>query len=144
MRVSKSEIAAMIPHAEPMCLLDGVVDWDAAKIRCVSRNHRHESNPMRSGGRLPALCGIEYAAQTMAVHGALAGKVSHKPAAGYLAGLRDVACHEEWLDALDGDLIVDAEQLMGDESRVIYQFTVRVGDKEVLSGRATVVLQVTP
>ena len=29
---------------------------------------------------------------------------------------------------------------MGDEARVIYGFTVRVGDTEMLSGRATVVL----
>jgi hypothetical protein len=43
---------------------------------------------------------------------------------------------------MEGELIVDAAQLMGDASRVIYQFTLRVGEVEVLSGRATVVLQV--
>ena len=41
---------------------------------------------------------------------------------------------------MEGDLVVDAEQLMGDETRVIYQFTLTVGVVEVLSGRATVVL----
>ena len=94
---------------------------------------------MRAGGQLPAVCGIEYAAQAMAVHGGLAGG-GGKPKAGYLASLRDVACRKNRLDDLEGELIVDAEKLMGDASRVIYQFTLRVGEAEVLSGRATVVL----
>jgi predicted hotdog family 3-hydroxylacyl-ACP dehydratase len=95
---------------------------------------------MRAGGQLPAVCGIEYAAQAMAVHGGLAGVGGGRPKAGYLASLRDVACWRDRLDDLEGELVVDAEKLMGDASRVIYQFTLRVGKAEVLSGRATVVL----
>jgi len=94
---------------------------------------------MRASGQLPAVCGIEYAVQAMAVHGGLAGGAG-KPKAGYLASLRDVACRKNRLDDLEGELIVDAEKLMGDENRVIYQFTLWVGEAEVLSGRATVVL----
>ena len=86
------------------------------------------------------MCGIEYAAQAMAVHGGLAGKIAGKPSTGYLASLRDVACLKNCLDDLPGDLIVEAERLMGDETRVIYRFTLWVGELEVLSGRATVVL----
>ena len=138
--MTKTDIAGMIPHAGAMCLLDGVVHWDGARIRCFSRTHRDEGNPLRVDGQLPAVCGIEYAAQAMAVHGGLTGVVGGKPRAGYLASLRDVVCREERLDDLEGELIVDAQRLMGDEGRVIYQFTVRVGETEVLSGRATVVL----
>lgn len=138
--MTKTDIAGMIPHAGAMCLLDGVVHWDCAKIQCFSRTHRDEGNPLRVDGQLPAVCGIEYAAQAMAVHGGLTGIVGGKPRAGYLASLRDVVCRKNRLDDLEGELIVDAQQLMGDEGRVIYQFTVRVGETEVLSGRATVVL----
>ena len=140
MLVAKAEIAKLIPHAGAMCLLDGVVRWDPARIRCVSRTHRDMENPLRSGGQLPAVCGIEYAAQAMAVHGGLAGMIAGKPRAGYLVSLRDVTWKQSRLDDLDGDLMVDAEQLMGDQGRVIYQFTLSVGAVEVLSGRATVVL----
>ena len=140
MLVSKADIAKLIPHAGAMCLLDGVVRWDAAQIRCVSHSHRDLENPLRAGGQLPAVCGIEYAVQAMAVHGGLAGSIGSRPKAGYLVSLRDVICRTSRLDNLEGDLIVDAEQLMGDQSRVIYQFTLRVGEVEVLSGRATVVL----
>jgi predicted hotdog family 3-hydroxylacyl-ACP dehydratase len=137
---SKSELAKLIPHSGAMCLLDGVVAWDATQIRCVSRSHRDPSNPLRAGGQLPALCGIEYAAQAMAVHGGLAGNIGSRPRAGYLVSLRDVICRQSRLDTLDGDLIIEAAQLMGDQSRVIYRFTLRAGVVEVLSGRATVVL----
>ena len=137
---SRDEIARLIPHAGAMCLLDGVVQWDAARIRCVSRTHRDVENPLRAGAELPALCGIEYAAQAMAVHGGLAGMRADKPRAGYLVSLRDVVCRRRRLDELAGELVVDAEQIMGDANRVIYQFTLRVGAVEVLSGRATVVL----
>ncbi len=130
----------MIPHAEAMCLLDGVISWDANRIRCTSRTHRDERNPMRSDGGLRALCGIEYAAQAMAVHGRLADQVAARPKVGYLASLRDVVCSEDRLDDLDGDLVVDAERVMGEEARVIYRFSVRVGSTPVLSGRAAVVL----
>lgn len=140
MLISKTEIAKMIPHAGAMCLLDGVLHWDAETIRCISRTHRDATNPLRSNGQLPALCGIEYAAQAMAVHGGLAGVVGEKPKAGYLASLRDVVCRRGRLDDLAGDLVVDVSLMMGDESRVIYQFALRVGEVEVLSGRATVVL----
>ena len=140
MVLTRSDIAGLIPHAGAMCLLDGVVRWDATQIRCVSRTHRDPENPLRAGGELPALCGIEYAAQAMAVHGGLAGKIGGKPQAGYLVSLRDVLCRQRRLDTLDGDLVVDAAQLMGDHARVIYQFTLRVGKVDVLSGRAAVML----
>jgi predicted hotdog family 3-hydroxylacyl-ACP dehydratase len=140
MAVTKADIEKLIPHAGSMCLLDGVAHWDATHICSFSRTHRDIANPLRTGGQLPAMCGIEYAAQTMAVHGGLSGLIGTQPRAGYLVGLRDVVCRYSWLDDLDGDLIVDAAQLMGDEHRVIYQFALRVGAAEILNGRATVVL----
>ena len=131
----------MIPHAGAMHLLDGVLSWDADRIRCLSRSHRDRQNPLRMDGRLSALCGIEYAAQAMAVHGALAGNVPDRPRLGYLASLREVRCSRARLDDLEGDLIVEAERLMGEKSHVIYSFEVRVGDVEIVSGRAAVVLE---
>jgi predicted hotdog family 3-hydroxylacyl-ACP dehydratase len=142
-QVSKAGIAALIPHTGAMCLLDAVLEWDQTKIRCSSRSHNDPDNPLRSGGSLTALCAIEYAAQAMAVHGGLAGNVASRPKAGYLASLRDVKCSRWRLADLTDELIVDAEQIMGDETRVVYRFIVKVGDVEVVSGRATVVLDVT-
>jgi predicted hotdog family 3-hydroxylacyl-ACP dehydratase len=139
-RLTGAQIAALIPHSGAMCLLDGVVHWDADRILCMSRSHHASDNPLRTGGRLPALCGVEYAMQTMAVHGGLTGKVEGRPRAGYLASLRDLECRSERLDDLAGDLLVEAELLAGDGAHASYRFKLRVGEVEVLSGRALVVL----
>ncbi len=140
MLADKAAIAKVIPHTGNMCLLDGVLECEAQRIRCISSTHRAADNPMRSGDELLALCGIEYAAQVMAVHGAWDAKFDKKPRAGYLAALRDVSCHTMRLDNLSDDLIIEAEKLMGDEARVIYQFSIHAGEAKIMSGRATVVL----
>src|SRR2546430_15076222 len=71
MPLDRQWIEQHIPHKGRMCLLDEVLSWDAARIRCRSATHRSPDNPLRLHGRLGAACGIEYAAQAMAVHGAL-------------------------------------------------------------------------
>lgn len=140
MLADKAAIAKVIPHAGNMCLLDGVLECDAQHIRCISGTHRNSDNPMRSGNELSALCAIEYAAQAMAVHGVLGGQIDKKPRAGYLAAVRDVSCDTMRLDTLRDDLIIDAEKLMGDETRVIYQFSIHAGTAKIMRGRATVLL----
>lgn len=140
MLANKTAIAKIIPHAGSMCLLDGVLECNAERIRCISGTHRNIDNPMRSGNKLLALCGIEYAAQAMAVHGILGGLIDKTPRAGYLVSLRDVSYKTMRLDTLQDDLIIDAEKLMGDTERIIYQFSIHTGTEKIMSGRATVVL----
>lgn len=140
MLADKTAIANVIPHTGDMCLLDGVLECDMQRIRCISSSHRDLANPMRSGDMLLALCGVEYAAQAMAVHGAWDAKLDKKPRAGYLAALRDVSCERMRLDDLIDDLVIEAEKVMGDDARVIYQFTLHAGADRIMSGRATVVL----
>lgn len=140
MLADKQAIAALIPHAGSMCLLDGVLACDAQRIRCMAHSHRAADNPLRTAVGLPVLCGIEYAAQAMAVHGGMTSPPHAKPRAGYLVGVRDVVCRVPRLDELGQELIVEAEKLMGDEARVMYQFSLSAGETEVLQGKATAVL----
>ena len=69
--LDRAAIARRSPHQGRMCLLERVLDWDAAQIRCGAVSHRDAGNPLRAHDRLAAACGIEYAAQAMAVHGSL-------------------------------------------------------------------------
>ena len=140
MLLNRAGIAGLIPHSGAMCLLDGVVAWDALRIRCTSHSHFDPHNPLRADGRLPALCAIEYAAQAMAVHGGLAGSISAPPRAGFLASVRGVIINRDRFDDLEEELIVDAETNLGDAGRVIYQFAVHAGGLPIVSGRAAVVL----
>lgn len=140
MLADKARIAALIPHAGNMCLLDGVMECDAQRVRCVTRTHLDPANPLRTPAGLHVLCGIEYAAQAMAVHGGMTGGVQGRPRAGYLAGVREVVCAAPRLDTLASPMTVEAERLMGSGSSVMYQFRLSAGNATVLQGRATVVL----
>jgi predicted hotdog family 3-hydroxylacyl-ACP dehydratase len=137
MRLDRSWIEQNIPHHGRMCLLDEVLEWDARHIRCRSGTHRQPDHPLRSQGRLGVACGIEYAAQAMAVHGALAG--GGRSEAGFLAALREVRLHVLRLDDIEGDLYAEALLVAGDQGSALYEFTLRSDARLLLSGRATVV-----
>jgi predicted hotdog family 3-hydroxylacyl-ACP dehydratase len=140
MRLNRAWIEARIPHQGRMCLLDEVIDWNAQYIRCATATHRAPDNPLRSHGRLGAAVGIEYAAQAMALHGALAGGAASQPQVGLLAGLRDVRLFVARLDDIDSDLICEVTHLAGDGMTALYEFALRDRDRILLSGRASVVL----
>jgi len=149
MRLDRPWIERNIPHHGRMCLLDEVMEWDAQHIRCRSGSHRLPDHPLRSQGRLGAACGIEYAAQAMAVHGALAGGAladagKGRSEVGLLAGLRDVRLHVLRLDDIESDLICDALLVAGDQGSALYEFAIRSEAElqRLLSGRATVVFDV--
>ncbi|HOL64170.1 MAG TPA: 3-hydroxylacyl-ACP dehydratase [Accumulibacter sp.] len=132
-------IAAHIPHQGSMCLLDAVLDWSPTRIRCRARQPGAADHPLRLASRLGAACGIEYAAQAMAVHGALLAGNDDPPRQGYLTSVRAVTLHVDRLDDLPGDLTISADCL-GGESNVLYRFAVHHGADCLLEGRAAVVL----
>jgi predicted hotdog family 3-hydroxylacyl-ACP dehydratase len=144
MPMNRAWIAARIPHQDLMCLLDEVIDFDARGIRCRTGTHRLPDNPLRSHGRLGIACGIEYAAQAMALHGALApGKQAHAGAAaraGLLASVRGVRPRVLRLDDIDSDLICEVRHVAGDVHTALYEFELRDAARLLLSGRASVVL----
>jgi len=145
MRLDRRWIEAHIPHSGRMCLLDEVIEWDAGHIRCRSGTHRAVDHPLRSRGRLGMACGVEYAAQAMAAHGALtagalcAGAAHARPAAGFLAGVRDLRLQAARFDDVEGDVICTAVLLAGDQHTALYEFALESGPQRLLSGRATVI-----
>jgi predicted hotdog family 3-hydroxylacyl-ACP dehydratase len=161
MPLNRAWIEARIPHQGRMCLLDEVLDWNAQRIRCRTATHRALDNPLRSHDRLGIACGIEYAAQAMALHGALAGGAAGGAAigvangapigavdalaggasrVGLLAGVRDVRFLVLRLDDIESDLICEVNHLAGDNLTALYEFALRDRDRSLLSGRASVIL----
>ena len=139
MIVSAERLRQLIPHAGAMCLLDQVVHCDETTIRCTSRTHLDPANPLRSRNRLHAVCGIEYAAQAMALHGAL--MTPGRASGGYLASVRDVRWRAPRLDDVRAELQVEATCLSADAHAAIYRFRLCARDVELLHGRASVFLQ---
>ena len=138
MQLDHDWIARHIPHQGDMCLLDSVASWDEQRIACRSVSHRSPRNPLRHGEQLAAICGVEYAAQSMAVHGALLLGAASKP--GYLASVRAVRLHVRRLDDIAADLDVECQRLSGDTATVMYSFALSADGLPLLEGRATVVL----
>lgn len=133
-------IAALIPHQGAMCLLETVVTCSEAAIDCLAVSHRDPANPLRAEGRLGAANGIEYAAQAMAVHGALLAGQHEAPRQGYLASVRSVRLLVERLDDLPQTLDIHAERLSSDGNNILYQFALSHAGQLLLDGRAAVVL----
>ncbi|MGA2548959.1 MAG: 3-hydroxylacyl-ACP dehydratase [Burkholderiaceae bacterium] len=125
-----------------MILLDRVEFWDENSIVCVATSHGDPQNPLRSHDRLPIICGVEYAAQAMALHGGLTQSADARPRAGLLASLRDCVCHVERLDTVAGELTIKSNRVFGDGQRVIYDFSLEATEGVLLTGRAAVVLSV--
>jgi predicted hotdog family 3-hydroxylacyl-ACP dehydratase len=135
--LDQARIRQLVPHSGPMCLLERATFWDERRIRCEASSHLHPGNPLRAGGVLRAITGIEYAAQAMALHSAL---LQHGTPGedGYLVSARDVWCKAVTLDRAGGQLEIDAERLTGDGSSAIYAFALRAAGTEILRGRAAV------
>jgi len=134
-------IADRIPHSGSMCVLHRLLSWSDSEIVCSAVSHRDPVNPMRSASGLLAPVLIEYAAQAMALHGGLVAPPGQPPSPGYLASVRGVRFGLARIDDVEGELLVRAQRLAGDDRQVMYSFAVRSEQGQVLAeGRATVVL----
>ena len=139
MSLDRRWIQGQIPHQGAMCLLDEVLSWDIQQTRCRSATHRSVGNPLRAHGRLGAACGIEYAAQTMAVHGALVASATGAVAPrGFLASVRGVQLKVDRLDDVEGDLVTAVRRIAGDEGTALYEFSVSADNVLLLEGRAAI------
>lgn len=141
MSLDRAWIAAHIPHRGAMCLIDEVTAWTDAGIECSTGTHRLKSNPLRTGGRLRSECGIEYAAQAIAIHGALSAPPGRAGAAGMLASAREVVSHVSRLDDVDGRLLIQATRISGDATALLYAFSISCGPVPLQAGRVTIVLR---
>ncbi|MEZ5706643.1 MAG: hydroxymyristoyl-ACP dehydratase [Burkholderiaceae bacterium] len=123
-----------------MCLLERVLAWDGRQIVCEAVSHTAVDNPLRADDRLGAATGVEYAAQAMARHGALLAPTDCEPTQGYLTSVRGLSLHVPRLDDVEGALRVSAERLSGDDRLILYEFQLHHGERCLLEGRASVVL----
>jgi predicted hotdog family 3-hydroxylacyl-ACP dehydratase len=140
--VDKATLCRLIPHQGTMCLLDRVERWDSASILCTTSSHRDEENPLRRDNRLEAICGLEYAAQAMAVHvGLMEQRNERRLAVGYLGAVKHLMLRATRLDIVNGTLTVQATRLVGEMSSFIYAFRMSAGIQALLEGRASIFLK---
>ncbi len=139
--LDRTGIAARIPHGGAMCLLDAVLGWSAAEIRCRIVNHADAAHALRGASGLLSPCAIEYAAQAMAVHAALCAAIDTKPPSGFLASARAVRLWSARLDEAPGPLLLHAQRLAGVGTQALYGFELTAAaGRPLVDGRLAVVL----
>ena len=142
LRIGKAALCQLIPHHGTMCLLNTVERWDETSILCTTASHRDATNPLRRDNRLEAICGLEYAAQAMAVHvGLLQQGEDRRLAVGYLGAVKKLILLATRLDDVTGNLTVQATRLVGEVDCFIYAFRVSDERQELLEGRASIFLK---
>ena len=132
-------IAALIPHAGTMCLLERIAHWDDSSVTLATTTHRHPNNPLATAAGLRALHLCEYGAQAMAVHGGLtAAARGERALPGLLVSLRDVVLGCDFVQDLEGELLVEARRLHESGTAWQYEFRVTHAGKLLAQGRSTV------
>ncbi|MEO5956923.1 MAG: 3-hydroxylacyl-ACP dehydratase [Nitrospiraceae bacterium] len=143
--LTKEELSTFLPHAGAMRLIDLVESWDATTIRCCTRSHRDVANPLRQGGCLDAVTGLEYAAQAMGIHvGLLNRERSTEGLIGYVGGVKDVVLSVDRLDDCPGELTIAASRLFEGGDSFMYQFAISSGGHNMMTGRASIFLKREP
>ena len=141
MKLGAEDIRGLVPHQGAMCLLDAVEFWDASRIVCTTAQHRSSANPLAHDGRLSAVNAIEFAAQAMAVHGALGAPQRSAPSFGLLLSVRACRFHCDRLDQVAGVLHVKAGKVAGSQLMLMYEFGLFAGERCLTEGRASVLLR---
>ena len=132
-------IAALVPHAGTMCLLERIEHWDDTSVTVATATHRDPANPLASRLGLRAIHLCEYGAQAMAVHGGLTAKARGERAQpGLLVSLRDVSLGCDFVQDLEGELLVEARRLHESDTAWQYEFLVTHAGRLLAQGRATV------
>jgi predicted hotdog family 3-hydroxylacyl-ACP dehydratase len=122
-----------------MCLLDGIRDWDATRISCFATSHTLPDNPLRHRNQLSAQAGVEYAAQAMAAHAALAAGGVSGPRPGVLAVVSQLRWYVDRLDTIPTPLEVQAWRVASLPAGHCYGFVLQANGLRLLEGEVIVV-----
>jgi predicted hotdog family 3-hydroxylacyl-ACP dehydratase len=138
-------VASLIPHTGDMSLLERVVRWDDDSVTLTTTTHRNPIHPLADNGRLRSIHLCEYGAQAMAVHGGLRARARGERAQpAMLVSLKDVALYCDYIHELEGELLIEARQLHGNDTAWQYVFRASHAGRLLAQGRATISLASGP
>lgn len=138
-----TSIETLLPHAGRMRLIDRVVSYDEQSIVCESNSHCAPDHPLAEAGVLSIICGLEYGAQAMAIHGALLADLGSAGASrrpGFLVAASDLQWSVARLDKCAAPLVIKAFSEFRSDNQVSYRFEISASSRAVLGGRASVLL----
>jgi predicted hotdog family 3-hydroxylacyl-ACP dehydratase len=134
MLMDRTQIAALIPHGDSMCLLDEVIAWDENQIHCRSHHFASTANPLFEKDQLDTVLLLEYGAQAAAVHAGLLQSRLGENRPAYIGAVKDV----ELLAVIaDNSLALDlhAQCLLSSHQGAIYELVAQQAGSTLLRGR---------
>lgn len=115
-------IAELVPHSAPMILLDEILGFDGARIRC--RTTVRTESMFVEEDRVRAIVALEYMAQAVAAFAGMQGRAGGAPPrVGYVLGTREMTLEAGWFMVGD-ELVVEAEEVWGDGRMGSFRCTV--------------------
>lgn len=132
----KQDISSLIPHGPGMSLIDEIVQWDQKNLCARTMSHTAPDNLLRGSNGLRCVHTVEYAAQCMAVHGAL-NAADHGTRPMVVGALKNVRLSDVRLDTLTSPLIIQVTIAVTGNAGAIYKFSVHHQDISIASGRVT-------
>ncbi len=148
--LNKNEICKLLPHSGEMCLIDSILSWDQENLIAQTMSHQNKKNPLLYKNKITSIMGIEYAAQTMAIHFSLIHKYADKQKqgenkqGGYLATARNIQILEENLFDFQHPqlqaLFISVIILMKDSQGYTYNFEISSNNTMLICGKLTIFL----
>jgi predicted hotdog family 3-hydroxylacyl-ACP dehydratase len=143
--IAPLDLAQLLPHSGRMVMIDRVSHWDPDSIVCTSTRHLDPTNPLRGRRGLAAVCGLEFGAQAMAIHGSLVAARSavHSagaPRFGMIIAANQLAWSSPLLDDAGDQLTIRAWRLFGSDNQIVYGFALDGRVAGLVTGRASVIL----
>lgn len=134
-------IAELVPHAADMCFWQQIEQLSADFIQCKTSSHLNPEHPLKLGAtELSAMALIEYAAQSVAVHGGALAWLTRPgcaPQAGFLVAVRNIELLQ--FKPTTAWLRVKAEVLIADAASKSYQVAISDADDNlVCQGRVLI------
>jgi predicted hotdog family 3-hydroxylacyl-ACP dehydratase len=127
-------IADVLPYAQPMLLLDELLEFSDEHVSCAVHIRPHTMF-CDGGNGVPAWVGIEYMAQAMcAFSGVEEVRAGLKPSIGLLLGSRLYQAEVEWF-GLGSELVVRADLQLRDENNLVaFQCSIHEGARLLARG----------
>jgi predicted hotdog family 3-hydroxylacyl-ACP dehydratase len=130
-------VADLLPHAEPMVLLDRVTAWDDDGLTAsvtIGPGTRFTS----AGQGVAAHVGIEWMAQACGAFAGLRAKIAGQPVRlGFLLGTRDFTADRPWF-ASGETLTISVRQVFLEDRMAVFDCQIQTDETTCATARLTV------
>jgi predicted hotdog family 3-hydroxylacyl-ACP dehydratase len=129
-------VADVIPHSPPMILLDRIVAYSHEGVTCAVEIHA--GSPFIEHGNVPAVVGLEYMAQSVAVYAGMTARLEGRAKRiGLLLGCRDLRLTTDAF-SVGQTLKVDAIRTFGESDLGSFNCKVTRAGELLLTGTLNV------